>query len=95
MIAVPTWFAVVVVLLLAGILGVLLYLARVVRPGDLAAIGLDLKATLRETNDAVKRLGEELRMWVREQMMEHERAHHGRGRVDVPMPSSLPPDDLP
>ena len=90
MIAVPTWFAVVVVLLLAGILGVLVYLAVVVRPGDLRAIGKDLHETLRETNSAVERLGEELRMWVREQMFEHERAHHGR--VD-PMPGS-PPDDL-
>ena len=89
MIAVPTWFAVVVVLLLAGILGVLVYLAVVVRPGDLRTIGKDLGDTLRDTNDAVKRLGEELRMWVREQMMDHERAMHGRS--DEP---ADPPDHL-
>ena len=84
------WAEVAKIVLLAAILGILIYFAFLVRPKDIRTFKKDLLETLRYAREELRRFREEFTTFVHDEIQRHERDHHG---VKHDLPETHPTEE--
>ena len=67
-----------------------IYIATRVRRTDIREIAEEIRAERHDLKEAIKLMGEELQMFVKEQILDHEANHHGLNKD-----RHYPPGDKP